>query len=44
MKDIKSLSLTNFVKFIKKLISQEVKTKLTENADKACKLVEKDKL
>ena len=44
MKTLKNLSLTNFVKFVKKMISQPVRTNLIENINKQCKLNDKDKL
>ena len=44
IKAIKYLSLTNLVKFVKRLLSQEIKAKFLKEVDELHKLTEKDKL
>jgi hypothetical protein len=44
IKSVKFLSLTNLVKFVKKLLTPETRNRFNEELEKISKLTEKDKL
>jgi hypothetical protein len=43
LKSIKYLSLTNLIKFVKKLLTAEIRSKFQDEIDKISKLTPKDK-